>query len=123
MVSIDKKESPFPAGLVAFAQQTTGDYETRHTSIANHAFYEHGVLLNTNQLRELSGGGSQATARRALNEFREALHRTFVQRCSVEAIDEWLQAGMTTDLSMLSPKERQIAKVFQAYVAQLTLRH
>jgi len=123
MVTNDKKESIFPAELIAFAQKATGDYETRHMAIANCAFYEHGVLLNTNQLRELSGGGSQATAKRALNEFREALHKTFVQRCSVEVIEDWLQKGMTADISVLSPKERQIAKAFQAYVAGLTLRH
>lgn len=122
-MSSTKKESALPRELVDFAKRTVGDYETRHMAIANYAFYEHAVILNTNQLRELSGGGSQATARRALNLFREGLHRTFVQRCSVEAVEDWLQQGMPIDLSSLSPKERQFAKAFQSYVAGLTLRH
>lgn len=118
-----KKDPVIPAALVEFAKATTGDYETRHVAVANHAFFEFGVLLNSNQLRELCGGGSHATARQALNDFRAGLHRTFVQRCSVEAIEEWLEKGMPNDLSALSPKERQFAKVFQTYVATLTLRH
>lgn len=118
-----KKESAVPMELVQFAQATSGDYETRFAAVANHAFYEFGVLLNPYQLRELCGGGTQPTARKALDEFRMGLHRTFVQRCSVEAIEEWLENGMSSDLSSLSPKERQLAKAFQNYVARLTLRH
>ncbi|MDT8992739.1 hypothetical protein RQP54_17840 [Curvibacter sp. APW13] len=118
-----KKEPQIPRELIVFAQATKGDYETRHTAVVNHAFYEYGVLLNPYQLRELCGGGSQATAQRVLNAFREGLHRTFVQRCSVEAVEEWLNQGMSSDMTTLSPKERQFAKVFQAYVARLTLPH
>lgn len=118
-----KKESIFPEGLVLFAQGSTGDYETRHAAVVSHAFYEHGVFLNSNQLRDLCGGGPHGTAKRVVNDFRLELHRTFAQRCSVEAIEEWLEKGMPIDLTALSPKERQFAKVFQSYVARLTLRH
>lgn len=122
-MSTPKQESPLPIGLLQFAQNTTGDYESRYFATVNHAFYEHGCILNPHQLRALCGGGTHATAKRALHDFLAGLHRAFVERCSVEALEEWLEKGMSPDVTRLSPKERQIAKLFQNYVARLTLSH
>lgn len=116
------KDDLLPNTLAAFAMATAGDYESRFIEVANYAFFEHKILLNSGQLRKLCGGGSHLVAQRAVVHFRDSLHQQFTRRLSASAIAEWIDSGMPQDLNKLSPKERLVAEVFQRYVASLTLR-
>jgi chromosome segregation ATPase len=51
----------------------SGDYAAKFPEILNEAFTNHGLVLNAKQLRELAGGGSQATAQRAITAWRQDL--------------------------------------------------
>jgi chromosome segregation ATPase len=64
---------PHPDPLKAFAAAMSGDYAAKYPQILNEAFSSHGLILNATQLRELAGGGSQATAQRAITAWRQDL--------------------------------------------------
>lgn len=112
-----------PAELVVFASTCQGDYESRYKSTLRYAWQELGLLINASQLRKLCGGGTHNNATKVASEFRKALHDAYVQRCNPVEIQSWLDAGMPHDMTALSPTERLIAKLFQAYVARLTITH
>ena len=111
-------KAPLPDDLQAFAAASTGEFEQRFEHLVEHAFMTHGLLLNAAQLRKLCAGGSQETAQRAINRFRESLHQRVNRRLSASAIAHWIEQGMRQEMPELSPKEKLVAQVFLRQVAQ-----
>jgi chromosome segregation ATPase len=88
---------PHPEALVAFAASRTGEFLARYREILAEAFSRHGLILNAKQLRELAGGGSQTTAQRAIDDWRQALSERLATRVRLgaEVPEEVLQAANT----------------------------
>ena len=113
-------KAPLPDDLQAFAAASTGEFERRFEHVVEYAFMTHGQLLNAAQLRKLCAGGSQETAQRAINGFRESLRQRINRRLSASAIAHWIEQGMRQEMPELSPKEKLVAQVFLRQVAQVS---
>lgn len=91
-----------PAELYQYARSQIGGFAERYRLILRRAFSSHTMLLNARQLRELAGGGSQTTAQRAIDEFREELAAQFAHRIRLGAdVPASLVSGATELLENL----------------------
>lgn len=111
---------PHPEALVAFAASRTGEFLARYREILAEAFSRHGLILNAKQLRELAGGGSQTTAQRAIDDWRQALSERLATRVRLgaEVPEEVLQAANTLLESLWGQARDHAAQEFAQERAQ-----